>query len=94
MSIFPGHLMGKKSIESLPELQETNGDYLTPSETARLTELDRYQALLEALMQQKNQQQMMPKTAKGVLLRLRSGRREEEREYLREVSLWIVPPLL
>lgn len=94
MSNFPGHLMGKKSIESLPELRETDSDYLTPSETARLTELDRYQALLEALMQQKNQQQMMPKTANDVLLRLRSGWREEEREYLREVGLWIVPPLL
>lgn len=72
--------MGKKSIESLPELQETNSDYLTPSETARLTELDRYQALLEALMQPKNQQQMMPKTANDVLLRLeRRGERISQR---------------
>lgn len=83
MSNFPGHLMGKKSTESL----ETNSDYLTPSETVRVTELDRYQGLLEALMQQKNQQQMMPKTADR-LLRLRNDWRGEERDkYLREVSL-------
>ncbi|XP_045923585.1 gastrin-releasing peptide [Micropterus dolomieu] len=86
-----GHLMGKKSIESLPELQETNSDYLTPPETAGPTEPDLYERLMEALMQQKNQKQMMPQTADG-LFRLRSGWREEDRDkYLREVSLWIVP---
>lgn len=87
--------MGKKSIESLPELQETHNDFLPPSEATGLTELDRYQCLLEALMQQKNQKhkETMPQTADG-LLRLRSGWREEDRDkYLREVSLWIVPPL-
>lgn len=90
ISNFSGHLMGKKSIESLPVLQETNSDYLTPSETAGVTDLDRYEHLMEALMQQKNQNQMMPQTADR-LLRLRSGWRQEDRDkYLREVSLWIV----
>lgn len=85
--------MGKKSIESLPELQETNSDFLPPSEAAGLTALDRYERLLEALMQQKNQKQMLPQTAEE-LLQLRSSWREEDRDkYLREVSLWLVPPL-
>ncbi|KAA8584484.1 hypothetical protein FQN60_008269 [Etheostoma spectabile] len=78
-----GHLMGKKSIESLPELQETNqdSDYLTPFETAGVTE-----RLMEALMQQKNQKQTTPQTADR-LLRLQSGWREEDRDkYLREMS--------
>lgn len=93
MSNFPGHLMGKKSTESWPELQETNSGYLTPSETAEVTELDQYQRLMEARMQQKKQKQVMPQTADR-LLRLRSGWRGEDRDkYLREVSLWIVPPL-
>ncbi|XP_051268561.1 gastrin-releasing peptide [Dicentrarchus labrax] len=81
-----GHLMGKKSIESLPELQEPNSDYHTPSETSGVTELDRYERLMEALMQQKNQKKMMPQTADR-LLRLRSGWRGEDRDkYLREMS--------
>ncbi|XP_031173724.1 gastrin-releasing peptide [Sander lucioperca] len=78
-----GHLMGKKSIESLPELQETNhdSDYLTPLETAGVTE-----RLMEALMQQKNQEQTTPQTADR-LLWLQSGWREEDRDkYLREMS--------
>lgn len=84
--------MGKKSIESLPDLeQETNSDYLPPSETAEVTELDVYERLMEAL-QQKNQKQTTPQTADW-LLRLRSGWRDEDRDkYLREVSL-IVSPL-
>lgn len=88
MSNPPGHLMGKKSIESVPELQDTtqDSDYLTPSETAVVTELDRYERLMEALLQQKNQKQMMPQTADR-LLWLRSGWREEDRDkYLREVT--------
>ncbi|XP_070781372.1 gastrin-releasing peptide [Enoplosus armatus] len=81
-----GHLMGKKSIESLPELQERNSDYLTPSDTAGVTELDRSERLMEALLQHKNQNQMTPQTADR-LLRLRSGWREEDRDkYLREMS--------
>ncbi|KAI3362242.1 hypothetical protein L3Q82_012558 [Scortum barcoo] len=81
-----GHLMGKKSIESLPELQETNSDFLPPSKAAGLPELDRYERLLEALMQQKNQKQMIPQNADG-LLRLQTGWREEDRDkYLREMS--------
>lgn len=83
----PGHLMGKKSIESQPELQETNhdSDYLTSSETAGVTE-----RLIEALMQQKSQKQTVPQTADR-LLRLYSRWREEDRDkYLREVSLWII----
>ncbi|XP_034751731.1 gastrin-releasing peptide isoform X3 [Etheostoma cragini] len=78
-----GHLMGKKSIESLPELQETNqdSDHLTPLEKAGVTE-----RLMEALMQQKNQKQTMPQTGDR-LLRLQSGWREEDRDkYLRELS--------
>ncbi|XP_040013816.1 gastrin-releasing peptide [Xiphias gladius] len=78
-----GHLMGKKSIESLPERQETN---LKPSEAAGVTQLDRDQRLMEAPVQQKNQKQMKPHSA-DTLLRLRSGRKEEDRdEYLREMS--------
>ncbi|XP_067430639.1 gastrin-releasing peptide [Thunnus thynnus] len=83
-----GHLMGKKSIESPKELQDTNqdSDYLTPSETAGVIELDRYEGLMEALLQQKNQKQTMPQTADR-LLWLRSGWREEDRDkYLREMS--------
>ncbi|XP_049459774.1 gastrin-releasing peptide [Epinephelus fuscoguttatus] len=78
-----GHLMGKKSIESQPELQETNhdSDYLTSSETAGVTE-----RLIEALMQQKSQKQTVPQTADR-LLRLYSRWREEDRDkYLREMS--------
>ncbi|XP_029300906.1 gastrin-releasing peptide isoform X2 [Cottoperca gobio] len=66
-----GHLMGKKSIEHLPDR-----DYLTPSETAGVTE-----RLLEALMQHKNQKQTMPQTA-DMLLRLHGDRDK----YLREMS--------
>lgn len=84
----PGHLMGKKSIESLPGLQGSNhdSDYLTPSETAAgVTE-----RLMEALMQQKNLKQTTPQSADR-LLRLHSAWREEDRDkYLREVSLWII----
>ncbi|KAK9532503.1 hypothetical protein VZT92_009884 [Zoarces viviparus] len=78
-----GHLMGKKSIESPPVLQETNhdGDYLPPSQTAGVTE-----RLMEAAMLQKNQRQTMPQTADG-LLRLHGGWRGEDRDkYLREMS--------
>ncbi|TWW66609.1 gastrin-releasing peptide [Takifugu rubripes] len=71
-----GHLMGKKS---LPVVQETNSDYITSSETARVTEMDRYQGLLEALMLPKNpQRDKKPKTAENLLA--------EEAKYLREVS--------
>lgn len=80
--------MGKKSIESLPDPQETNLDneYLTPAETAGVTELDLY----ERLMQQKSRKQMNPQTANR-LFRLGSNWREENRnKYLREVSEWIL----
>ncbi|XP_060917359.1 gastrin-releasing peptide [Labrus mixtus] len=79
-----GHLMGKKSTDSLPELQETNGDYLTLSEAAGVTVMERdRQNLLEALKPQKNQKPMIVDR----LLRLRSGWREEDRDkYLREMS--------
>uniref|UniRef100_A0A3B4UWJ7 Gastrin-releasing peptide n=2 Tax=Seriola dumerili TaxID=41447 RepID=A0A3B4UWJ7_SERDU len=83
-----GHLMGKKSIESLPALQETNpdSDYLTPPETAGVTGLDRYERLMEALVQQNNLKQMKAQTVDR-LLRVRSGWREEDRDkYLREMS--------
>lgn len=82
--------MGKKSIKSLPGLQETNSDNPNLSETARVPELDRYWGLLEALMQQKNRRRMMPKTTDG-LLWLHGGWRAEDRDkYLREVSLCIL----
>ena len=91
MSNSPGHLMGKKSIESLPELQQTNrdSDHLPPSETAGVTE-----RLMEARMQHKNQKQTMQQTADR-LLQLHSGWREEERDkYLREVSSTLLKKLL
>ncbi|XP_062290001.1 gastrin-releasing peptide [Scomber scombrus] len=76
-----GHLMGKKSIEDLPVLQDSNqdSDYLTPSETAGVTQLDRYKHLMEALLQLKNQKRMMPQTAQR-LLWLHSGWREEDKD--------------
>lgn len=68
--------MGKKS---LPVVQEANSDYITSSETARVTEMDRYQGLLEALMLPKNpRRDKMSKTADNLLV--------EEDEYLREVG--------
>ncbi|KAM3599252.1 uncharacterized protein V6R79_002519 [Siganus canaliculatus] len=83
-----GHLMGKKSIESL---QETNRDHLTAPETAVATDTDLYSGLMEALMQQKNEKLRKPQTV-GSLLRQSSGWREEDRDkYLREMS---EPPLL
>nr|XP_019937993.1 PREDICTED: gastrin-releasing peptide [Paralichthys olivaceus]XP_019937994.1 PREDICTED: gastrin-releasing peptide [Paralichthys olivaceus] len=82
-----GHLMGKKSIESLPaDVQGTNpnSDHLLPSDT--VPELDRFEPLMEALTQQKNQNQMKPQTTDR-LLRLHIGWREEDRDkYLRELS--------
>lgn len=78
--------MGKKSTDSLAELQDANSDYLTPSEAAGVTEMERYERLMEAPQQQKSQKQMNAER----LLRLRSRWREENRDkYLREVSLWI-----
>uniref|UniRef100_A0A3Q3VMK9 Gastrin-releasing peptide n=1 Tax=Mola mola TaxID=94237 RepID=A0A3Q3VMK9_MOLML len=80
-----GHLMGKKS---LPVLQETNSDFLVPSEN--FADLDRYQGVLQALMRQKNAQKMRSESADR-LLGLRSGWGEEDRDkYLREVSVWLV----
>lgn len=81
-----GHLMGKKSIETLPELQQANpdSDYLTPPET----EPGRYERLMEALVQQNNLKQMKAQIA-GRLLHVGSGWRQEDRDkYLREVSPW------
>lgn len=71
-----GHLMGKKS---LPVVQETDSDYITSSETARVTDMDRYQGLLEALILPKNpQRHKMPKPADNLL--------SEEDQHLREVG--------
>ncbi|XP_034565865.1 gastrin-releasing peptide [Notolabrus celidotus] len=82
-----GHLMGKKSTDSLAELQDRNTDYLTPSEVAGVTEMEQYERLIKALKQQKNQKQMIAER----LLRLRSGWREEDRDkYLREMSNLLV----
>ncbi len=86
--------MGKKSIESVSEPQEANSDYLQLSETAETTKLERYEGLMEALLQQNNHKQRMPQTVSR-LLRLRGGWREEDRDkYLREVGLCIIPSLL
>uniref|UniRef100_A0A1A8IW41 Gastrin-releasing peptide n=1 Tax=Nothobranchius kuhntae TaxID=321403 RepID=A0A1A8IW41_NOTKU len=50
-----GHLMGKKSIKSLPEQQETNSYslYLTPSHSARISERDQQEPPLENLPTQR-----------------------------------------
>ncbi|KAK2819268.1 hypothetical protein Q5P01_024829 [Channa striata] len=79
-----GHLMGKKSSESLPDVQESDpdSDYLMPPDTAGVTDLDQY----DHLMQQRNQKQRKPQAANR-LLRLGSSWREETRDkYLREMS--------
>lgn len=88
--------MGKKSVETLPDMQETipDSNYLTPSETAGVTELERFEHLIEGLLQRESQKQMRLQTADR-LLRLHSGWRQEDRDkYLREVSLWILTPYL
>lgn len=85
---LPGHLMGRKSIDTLPEHQGTNQDYVTPPHTAGATELHPYERLAAALVHHKNQKQTSPPAA-GSLLWLRSGWREDDRDkYLREVSVW------
>ncbi|KAL6096765.1 uncharacterized protein ACO6RY_06011 [Pungitius sinensis] len=74
-----GHLMGKKSTESLPLSRQTNPDshYLHLRGTPGAT-----QHLMEAAMPQRGQTHTMPRTA-SLLLRLR----EEERDkYLSEMS--------
>lgn len=59
ISNIPGHLMGKKS---LPVVQELKSDFITSSETAKVTQVDRYQGLLETLMLPVNpQRQKVPK---------------------------------
>lgn len=93
VSNFPGHLMGKKSIERLPDPLETSSDHFTPPDVAGATEPDRYQGLLEALVLQQNHGNMVRRAADW-LRGQRSGWREEERDkYLREVSLWLQHPL-
>lgn len=68
--------MGKKS---LPVVPETRSDYIASSETARVTELDRYQGLLDALLRPKNPHpQKMPEPAENLLA--------EEDKYLAEVG--------
>lgn len=58
--------MGKKS---LPAAQETNREHSTSSETARVTPMDRYQGLLEALvpLPKTPQRQKMPDSADDLL---------------------------
>ncbi|XP_030006071.1 gastrin-releasing peptide-like [Sphaeramia orbicularis] len=78
-----GHLMGKKSINSL---QDTPQDTVQPrvSETAAgpgTADLDPYQRLIQALLQQK------PPRREMTAQRANSRWREEERDkYLREMS--------
>uniref|UniRef100_A0A3Q1GLS5 Gastrin-releasing peptide n=1 Tax=Acanthochromis polyacanthus TaxID=80966 RepID=A0A3Q1GLS5_9TELE len=83
-----GHLMGKKSIGSLLELQKANqdSDQLTPPQTAkRLPELERYEHLMEALLHPKNQKQTKQlHTADS--LRHSSWREEDREKYLRKMS--------
>ncbi|XP_069026599.1 gastrin-releasing peptide isoform X2 [Embiotoca jacksoni] len=68
-----GHLMGKKSLHEA----NRDSDYLSPrSKPAGVTVLEH---LMEALMQPKNQKQMIPQTADS-LLRLHSSWRDEDRE--------------
>lgn len=65
--------MGKKS---LPVVQELKSDFITSSETAKVTEVDRYQGLLETLMLHMNpQRQKGPKPTEN-----------EEDKYLPEVG--------
>lgn len=93
ISNFPGHLMGKKSIERLPDPPEMSSGHLTPPDVAGATEPDRYQGLLEALVLQQNHGNVVSRAADW-LRGQRSGWREEERDkYLREVSLWLQHPL-
>ncbi|XP_076027910.1 gastrin-releasing peptide [Genypterus blacodes] len=75
-----GHLMGKKSIENLPALQDTNqdSDDLTASE--RGVTQSRYEGLIGVLMQHKKQRQMAMNDDL-----FRRGWREEDRDYLREM---------
>ncbi|KAF3701942.1 Gastrin-releasing peptide [Channa argus] len=79
-----GHLMGKKSSESLPDVQESDpdSDYLTPPKTAGVSELDQYQQL----MQKRNQKQMKPQSANRLPRMGRSWREENRDKYLREMS--------
>ncbi|XP_058472530.1 gastrin-releasing peptide [Solea solea] len=73
-----GHLMGKKSLSELQEMNR-DSDYLTPSDT----ELGQYEPLMKALMQQRNQKQK-PQPADR-LMHLDSSWRKENK-YLKEVS--------
>lgn len=51
--------MGKKS---LPVVRELKSDFITSSETAKVTQVDRYQDLLETLVLPMNpQRQKVPK---------------------------------
>ncbi|XP_078142246.1 gastrin-releasing peptide [Centroberyx gerrardi] len=88
-----GHLMGKKSIESLPGLHDSNhdSDYPTPLERGDkvLGQYERPPKLVQdffrALVHHKSQRQISY-TANRLRL-LRSGWREEDRDkYLREMS--------
>lgn len=79
ISNFPGHLMGKKSIEE--QEVKPDSDYLTPSKIARVTE-----HLMEALMQPKNHKQVIPQSADRLLRRY--WREEDREKYLTEVGQW------
>lgn len=85
-----GHLMGKKSIESPPEVQDSNqdSDYLTSSETVKFTQLNQFQRLMEALLQLKNQKHTMPQTADRLLWL--HWREEDKDKYLREVMISLI----
>uniref|UniRef100_A0A3Q2QBL4 Gastrin-releasing peptide n=1 Tax=Fundulus heteroclitus TaxID=8078 RepID=A0A3Q2QBL4_FUNHE len=75
-----GHLMGKKSIKSLPEERQVNLDYLMLSQSDRIFDQDQ---TVEGFSQ-KNQGQTIP------LRLLHNRRREENRgKHLKEVSLQI-----
>lgn len=79
--------MGKKSIERLSEKMEVSSDQLIPPDLSVATELDRHQGLLDALMLQKNHQNVMVRSADWLQGKHTSWREEDRDKYLREVSL-------
>ncbi|KAF7670414.1 hypothetical protein LDENG_00124750 [Lucifuga dentata] len=77
-----GHLMGKKSIESLPDTTQ-DSHYLTASDTG--VTADQYEGLMGALMQHRSQRQTAPNDL------LHRGWREEDRDkYLREIPHFLL----
>lgn len=98
---LPGHLMAKKSIESLPGLHDSNRDYLPPLERGGNDVLDRYElmpAVFRALSHLRSHSRTLHTADRLHVLRSR-GVEEDRDKYLREVCnlikvyLRVVPPL-